>query len=40
LTAQPIKNGYLYRLEAEEGILKIIGSAAKLVAAQGGLGAF
>jgi hypothetical protein len=40
LTAQPIKNGYLYRLEAEEGILKIIGSAAKLAAAQGGLGAF
>ena len=40
LTAQPIKNGYLYRLEAEEGILKVIGSVVKLVAAQGGLGAF
>ena len=40
LTAQPIKNGSLYRLEAEEGILKIIGSAVKLAAAQSGLGAF
>jgi hypothetical protein len=40
LTSQPIKNGSLYRLEAEEGILKIIGSAVKLAAAQSGLGAF
>ena len=40
LTAEPIRNGYLYRLEAEEGILKVIGLAAKLAAAQGGLGAF
>ncbi|MES1213469.1 MAG: hypothetical protein ABUL64_02690 [Singulisphaera sp.] len=40
LTAQPVKNGYLYRLEAEEGILKILGSAVKLAAAQSGLGAF
>ena len=40
LTSQPIKNGFLYRLEAEEGILKIIGSAVKLAAAQSGLGTF
>ncbi|HVU87398.1 MAG TPA: hypothetical protein VHD36_08750 [Pirellulales bacterium] len=40
LTVQPIKNGALYRLEAEEGILKILGSAVKLAAAQSGLGAF
>jgi hypothetical protein len=40
LTMQPIKNGALYRLEAEEGILKILGSAVKLAAAQSGLGAF
>ena len=40
LTSQPIKNGALYRLEAEEGILKILGAAVRLAAAQGGLGAF
>lgn len=40
LTAQPIKNGYLYRLEAEEGVLKVLGQAVKLLAAQSGLGAF
>ena len=40
LSSQPIKGGFLIRLEAEEGVLKIIGSAAKLAAAQGGLGAF
>ncbi len=40
LTMQPIKNGALYRLEAEEGILKILGSVVKLAAAQSGLGAF
>ena len=39
-TASGIKNGQVYRLEAEEGILKLIGSAAKLAAAQGGVGAF
>lgn len=40
LSVQPVKNGALYRLEAEEGILKILGSAVKLAAAQSGLGAF
>ncbi len=40
LTVTPIKNGQLFRLEAEEGILKILGSAFKLAAAQSGLGGF
>lgn len=40
LTAEPIRNGYLYRLEAEEGILQLIGAAAKMAAQQSGVGAF
>ena len=38
LTARQITNGVLYRLEAEEGVLRLIGVAAKAAAARGGAG--
>jgi hypothetical protein len=40
VTLEPIRNGYLTRIEAEEGILQLIGAAAKMVAQQSGVGAF
>ncbi len=36
LTGRQITNGVLYRLEAEEGVLKLIGVAVKAAAARGG----
>jgi hypothetical protein len=38
LTAKTIGNGVVYRLEAEEGILKLLGQAAKQAANRGGAG--
>ena len=40
VTLEPIRNGYLVRIEAEEGILQLIGSAVKMAAQQSGIGAF
>lgn len=38
IKVQPIENGVQYRIEGEEGIIKLIGSAAKLATAAGGAG--
>ncbi|HXT58373.1 MAG TPA: hypothetical protein VN699_07055 [Pirellulales bacterium] len=40
IKVQPIENGVQYRIEGEEGIIKLIGSAAKLATAAGGAGGF
>lgn len=40
VTLEPIRNGFLARVEAEEGILQLIGSAVKMAAQQSGIGAF
>lgn len=38
ITVRPIENGVQYELEGEEGIIKLIGSGAKLAQAAGGAG--
>lgn len=38
LTGKPMTNGVVYRLEAQEGVLRLIGSMAKMAANRGGAG--
>ncbi|HVX60251.1 MAG TPA: hypothetical protein VHC19_06615 [Pirellulales bacterium] len=40
IRVQPIENGVQYEIEGEEGVIKLIGSAAKLATAAGGAGGF
>ncbi len=40
ITVQPIENGVKYQLEGEEGVIKLLGSAAKQATAAGGAGGF
>lgn len=40
IRVQPIENGVQYEIEGEEGVLKLLGAAAKLATAAGGAGGF